>query len=124
MQHVVAAIVGFFIIVVVLSDGFEAIVLPRRVTRRFRLTRALYRVTWIPWSALARRMRAGKRREALLGVYGPFSLIMLLAAWALGLVFGFALVHWALGSAVEGSHEPAAFSVDLYFSGTTFFTLG
>jgi hypothetical protein len=57
-------------------------------------------------------------------VFGPLSLILLLGAWAAGLVFSFALLHWGLGSqmsAADGSH---GFRTDLYMSGTTFFTLG
>ena len=38
------AIVGFFIITVVLWDAFETIILPRRVARWFRLTRMFYLV--------------------------------------------------------------------------------
>ena len=42
--------------VVIMWDAFEALVLPRRVTRRLRPTRMFYRVTWRIWSVLARRM--------------------------------------------------------------------
>jgi len=57
-------------------------------------------------------------------VFGPLSLLLLLSIWAGGLITGFALLHWAAGSAVlarDGSH---GFFTDLYLSGTTFFTLG
>jgi len=49
-------------------------------------------------------------------------LLGLAAVWALGLLFGFALMQWSAGS----HFEPAAgrFVDDLYVSGTTFFTLG
>ena len=42
------ALLGGGVIALVLWDAFETIILPRRVTRRFRLTRAFYRYTWIP----------------------------------------------------------------------------
>jgi hypothetical protein len=42
---VVVNVIGLVLILVILSDAFEAVVLPRRVTRRFRLTRFLYRST-------------------------------------------------------------------------------
>ncbi len=48
-----AVIAGFLIIAGILLEAFETIVLPRRVTRRFRLTRLYYRVLWIPWRKLA-----------------------------------------------------------------------
>ena len=56
--------------------------------------------------------------------YGPLSVLLLLSVWAAGLVFGFALLHWSLGSAVIASDGATNFSTDLYMSGTTFFTLG
>ena len=47
-----AALCGIGLIAVVLWEGFETIVLPRRVTRRFRLTRLFYRRTWRPWAKM------------------------------------------------------------------------
>ena len=49
---VLAGLCGVALIVVVLWEGFETIILPRRVTRRFRLTRLFYRHTWLPWAKL------------------------------------------------------------------------
>ena len=120
----IAAIAGIIFIAVILWDGFETIILPRRVTRRVRLTRLFYRCTWIPWSAVARWMKPGKRRETFLSIYGPLSLLLLFVMWAVGLIFGFALLHWAAGSAEVSFHESPTFWTDLYTSGTTFFTLG
>lgn len=123
-MRVIAAIAGSIVILVVLWDAFEAIVLPRRVTRRIRLTSLFYRITWLPWSAFARLMRKEKGREKLLSFFGPLSLLMLLSVWAVGLVFGFALIQWAIGARQGVSSELANFGTDLYMSGTTFFTLG
>src|SRR5437773_6962872 len=117
-------LVGLFVIVVILWDVFETIVLPRRVTRRVRLTRVLYRSTWTPWSAIARTIKNNKRREKFLSFFGPLSLLMLLAVWALGIVFAMAMIQWAIGSDISSLNAPAGFFQDLYFSGTTFFTLG
>jgi len=112
-------------IVLVLLDAFETIVLPRRVTRPFRLMTFFYGVTWKPWRLLATVMRPGRRRETFLSFFGPLSLLMLLAAWALGLTLGFAFLQWGLGShlAVTG-REGITFWDVLYMSGSTFFTLG
>jgi Ion channel len=121
---VIAGIAGLSLIALILWEAFETIVLPRRVARRIRLTRAFYRGTWIPWRALARVALAGTRREGFLGVYGPLSLLGLLMFWAAGLVAGFALLYWALGSAMRGADGASGFATDLYVSGTTFFTLG
>ncbi len=121
---VLAGISGVLLIAVIVWDAFEVIVLPRRVTRRLRLTRLFYRATWKTWSAIARRLASSKRREAHLSFYGPLSLILLLTMWAAGMILGFALLQAALGSALNVSEGPVTFGTDLYMSGTTFFTLG
>lgn len=115
---------GFMLLFVVLWDAFETVVLPRRVTRRVRLTRLFYRSTWLPWLAVARLIPSGKRRESYLGFYGPLSLLVLLSVWAVALIVSFATLHWALGSAVTLADGTASFGTDLYMSGTNFFTLG
>jgi hypothetical protein len=112
------------LIVLVLWDGFEAMVLPRRVTRAFRLTRFFYRTTWTLWRAVARRMAPGKRRETFLSLFGPLSLLGLFATWVLGLITGFGLLHWSLGTPLAGSQEEVGLTTYLYLSGVTFFTLG
>ena len=113
------AIGGIVLVVFILWDAFETTVLPRGVTRTFRLTRLFYRSTWIPSSALARRLPPGKLRKGLLSAFGPLSLILLFAFWAFGLIVGFALLHTA--AQAPGSRS---FTTSLYLSGTTFFTLG
>src|SRR5258708_5749939 len=123
-MSVLIGLIGLALIVVVLWDVFETIVLPRRVTRRFRLTRAFYRSIWIPWSAIARGIKKNKQRETFLSVFGPLSLLALLVLWAATLVFGFASLHWAFGSHISLVNGHADFFSDLYYSGTTFFTLG
>jgi len=119
-----AALVAVALIGTVLWDAFEAIVLPRRVTRRWRLARLFYRLTWTLWSAVARRIASRVRRESFLGVYGPLSLLLLLALWAASLVVGFGALHWTLGTTMHAPDAPPSFGTYLYLSGTTFFTLG
>jgi hypothetical protein len=123
-MHIVASIAGILIIVSVLLDAFETIVLPRRVQRAFRLTSWFYRHTWVPWVKVARHIRASSWRESFLGYFGPFSLILLLVFWAMGLIFGFALMQFGLGEHVRLGNEPITFGILLYHSGETFFTLG
>ena len=123
-MQILVGISGLLLIAVIMWDAFEVIVLPRRVTRRLRLTRLFYRATWITWSAIVRRLASSKRRETYLSFYGPLSLILLLTVWATGMILGFALLQAARGSALNVSGGPATFATDLYMSGTTFFTLG
>ena len=119
-----AAGVAVLLIVLILWDAFQTIILSRRVSRKLRPTRAFYRLAWTPWRAVARRLPAGNRRENLLMVFGPLSLLLLIVTWAVGLVLSFAILHWGLGSEVTAADGRAGFGVDLYMSGTTFFTLG
>ena len=123
--RVVTAIAAVLVIAGVLWDAFETVVLPRQVSQRFRLTRAYVRVSWRAWSALARRAPAIERREAALAVFGPLALLVLLALWVSLLIVAFALLLWGLGSplAVTGG-AAAGIGTNLYFSGTTFLTLG
>ena len=128
MPHMIPApgafIAGVATFAIVLWDAFEAIILPRRVTRRFRLTRLFYRTTWKMWRFLMCLIPQRKTREALLGFYGPSSLLVLVGVWAVGLVLGFGLMQYGAGSAVLASGQPPGLATDMYLSGTTFFTLG
>ncbi len=119
-----SAILGVALILIVLGDAFETIILPRRVTRRIRLARLFFRYTWRPWSALVGSMSSGKRQETYLSFYGPLSLLLLMMLWATGLIVGFAFLFWANGSAIHTAGGVPGFSMDLYLSATTFFTLG
>lgn len=121
---IVAAIAGTALVVLVLWEGFETIILPRRVTRRFRLTRLFYRLTWLPWATAVRRLVPSRDRETYLSYFGPLSLFLLISVWAATLIAGFALLYWATGSAVTSREGDVGFFSDLYLSGTTFFTLG
>jgi len=112
---------GAALIVVIFIDAFEAMILPRRVRHGYRPVRYYYRSAWIVWRAAARLLPAGRHRNGFLSVFGPLSLFGLLALWAAGLITGFALLHWSVGTKLQADGH---FGTYLYFSGTTFFTLG
>ena len=118
------AVGGVLLLGFLLWDAFETIVLPRRVSRRFRLTSFFYRHTWPSWRLLGRQRKAGNSRENFLSVYGPMSLLMLLGIWAFGLMLAFALLYWGLGTRLKVPEGMHGFGADLYFSGTNLFTLG
>lgn len=113
-----AAIVG------ILWDAFETVVLPRRVSRRFRITVLTFVPAWRIYAALMRRIPPGGRRENYLGYFGPLTIIGLLVLWAAGLIFGFGLLLWGLGSPLASPEGSPTLATDIYLSGTTFFTLG
>jgi Ion channel len=123
-MFILATIAGLIVILAVLLDAFETVVLPRRVRRQFRITVWFYRHTWIPWRKITSLIKNTSRRENFLGYFGPLSLIFLLALWACGLIFGFALLQYGAGEHVQLNKEPITFGRLIYHSGETFFTLG
>src|SRR5258706_8013145 len=123
-SSILVGICAILLIFFVLWDAFEVIVLPRRVARRIRLTIVICLLTWRPYASIARRMHSEGKRESFLSYYGPLSLILLLVVWMAGLIMGFAMLQWALGSALAAPEGKVGFGTDLYMSGTTFITLG
>ncbi|MDE3104665.1 MAG: two pore domain potassium channel family protein [Acidobacteriota bacterium] len=121
---------GVLCCLAVALDAFQTIILPRRPSGRLRITRLFYLITWHPLRAVASRVRNRRVREQLYSIYGPSSLILLLALWALLLVVGFALLYFALGSPFQDAMARqrdlpwGRMGTDLYVSGTTLFTLG
>jgi Ion channel len=118
---ILTAVAGFLIIAVILWEAFETIVLPRRVTRKWRVTVLAYRATWIPWRAIAKHIPKVRSRETFLSIYGPLSLPCLFVFWAMMLIVGFALLYHS-AAAADPTHP--GFATSLYMSGTTMFTLG
>src|ERR1017187_6999746 len=123
-MRIVTLVAGIVCLFSVLLDAFQTIILPRRASGRFRLTRIFYAMTWKPWEFFARRLRDPRKREAAFSYYGPLSLIFLLVVWAGAMVVGFALIFCALGSPFNDAAQTPGLRTDLYVSGTTIFTLG
>jgi hypothetical protein len=122
--HPIGLILGLLALGTVLLDAFETIILPRRASGKVRLTRIFYMLTWGPWSAVVGSIRNRRLRETGFSFYGPLSLLLLIALWAVGLVFGFALLFYGIGSPL---HDPLGLHplrTAMYVSGTTLFTLG
>jgi hypothetical protein len=128
--HVAAFIAGLFCCLGVALDAFQTIILPRRPTGRWQITRIFFVATWAPWVKMAERARNTKVRDQIYSVYGPLSLLLLLLLWALLLISGFAMFYFSMRSPfgdVMMGHSASAlaqFGTDLYVSGTTLFTLG
>lgn len=122
MRYLVG-ILGIILVAGVLWETFETIILPRRVTRLLRVTSFIHFITWRPWAALAGLIKKNRRREKLLAFFGPLSLLLLMGVWTFGIILGFALIHYGAGTTFDNQRLTGFWS-NLYFSGTTFFTLG
>jgi len=121
-MRIFADILGAFLLFAVIIDSFQTVILARRPTRRWRISRAFYLYSWKAYSAVARRIQSDRARETYLGVFGALSLVSLFVLWACSLILAFALLQWAAGAQLlDGS---SSFGTDIYFSASTFFTLG
>jgi hypothetical protein len=107
-----------------LWDGFETMVLPRRVTRPYRFARLFYQNAWSFWRLAALLFPTGKHRETFLSLFGPLSILALFVTWILGLIVSFGLLHWSLDTRLNAPDLEVNFGTYVYMSGVTFFTLG
>jgi hypothetical protein len=123
-MQIVTFIAGLVCLFVALFDAFQTIILPRRATGRFRLTRIFFIATWKPWVFFTTRLHDLRKRESAFSYYGPMSLIFLLAVWASAMLVGFALIFYSLGNPFTDNAQGPGFRSDIYVSGTTLFTLG
>jgi ion channel len=124
VAQLIVAIAGIVLIFAIVWDTFEMLVLPRTAARTLRPARLFYLTTWPAWITAARLLGRTRRRETFLAIFGPLSILLLLACWATALVVGFAMTQWGLGSRLHVTDGTHGFWTDLYMSGTTFFTLG
>jgi hypothetical protein len=116
--------IGLLIWCGVLWDGFATIILPRTVTPMRRTSGRFYKLTWLLWAALARRIRQPVLRLHFLAVFGPLSVMRLLIVWAVLIIVAFTLIYHALGSRFLSSAGSVRFDGLLYMSASTFLTLG
>lgn len=97
-------IAGILLIGVAWYDLFQSVVLPRPAVGRVRLSPSVLHALWLGW------------REAVLGVFAPLAVLVLLALWAAVLVVGYGLV---LVGTEGGRLGPA-----LYLSASSLFDIG
>jgi Ion channel len=113
---------GVLVILATLVDVFQSVVTPRPVAGRLRLSRYATRALWAASRWLALRMGNPRRRESLLGSFGPAIVLVYLLIWLSFLIVGYGLLFNALADQVRP--HPGGLASSMYFAGTSLFTIG
>lgn len=120
-MRILVGLAGAVLIVLMLLEIFLVFLLPRRVKRDPQLARRIATWAWRPWRALA-RLLPDQAADTLLGVYGPFGLLLDLLLWVAGLMLGYGLLQWAGGSHLAA--RPVDFGNDIYFAAASLASSG
>ena len=107
-------VLGLLIVGATFSSVVGTIVLPKGL--RSRISYTVWRAIHQPFMAVARRIRRYESKDRLLGLLGPVSLLVLLGAWLLLFLFGYALLLLPLTG--------DSFMSSLRLAGSSLFTLG
>ena len=116
-MRIVVGILGGALVLLMLFEIFLAFLLPRRVKRDPLLARRIAIYAYRPWRALARRLPE-QIGDTLLGMYGPFGLLLDLGLWVVVLMFGYACLQWGGGSHLSATGS-VNFGQDVYFAAAT-----
>ncbi len=123
MLRIVVGLLGGALVALMLAEIFFSFLLPRRVKRDPRIVRSLFRYTWLPWRRLARALPP-QAADTLLGIYGPFGILLNLVLWVAFMMLGYACLQWAAGSHLGPMRAVVGFGQDFYFSAATMTTDG
>ncbi|MDQ6875442.1 MAG: hypothetical protein M3042_10340 [Actinomycetota bacterium] len=113
-----AAGAGLVIVVATLAATLRTVVLPRGVPSK--LARVVFLATRRLFALRLGRAASYERRDAVMALYGPISLLSLLAVWLVLILLGYTLIFLGLGWPAY-SHRPV---LALEESGSSLFTLG
>jgi hypothetical protein len=114
-------VVGALLVALVAWDLFQTVVVPRPSPGQFRIARYVVRGSWWAVKRVGRRL-GGRWRDAIFGLFGPGSAILLLAVWLASLIVGFGLMLYALRS--ELSPIPGDVGTAIYFAASSVLTIG
>lgn len=121
--NIAAALAGVLLIGIALRDVFQAVVVPRAMNRRLRVSALTTSVLWKMWPALAYRFyRNANSREDFFAIFAPFSMILLLVAWVVILIVGYGLVFYSIR--LHLSPQPVSFGTAVYYAGASLLTIG
>jgi len=121
-NHTVIGLSGALIVAFLCFDIFHTIIVPRLALRHVRISRLL--IAYILWPSYRRLVAVLPEswRTGFLEVFAPLAFVSLLVTWLCGLIAGFALVIFSLGSYTRPPISSLAEAA--YFAGTSVLTLG
>src|ERR687896_1537684 len=92
--RILAVVLGTLVVIATIGSAVKTVVLPR--ARASRITRSVFTGLRALFELIARPSLPFERRDRILGAYAPLGLIVLLAAWLLLVLLGFAAIFWAI----------------------------
>ena len=122
MWHAIEFLIGLFIVLTVCSDVFATVLVPRATARRARVGPLVNGLMAPLWRHSVRWFHSKRERQNVQGSLGPAILVTALAAWVLGLSFGFALMLHSMPDDV--SIDRFGFGEALFQSALAISTLG
>lgn len=113
-MQIIVFIIGLSIVILTFFSALSTFVLPRAA--RSKLNRIVFGITRRIIEGVIRHLPTYEQRDAVMAYYAPVSLMLLVPAWYLLIMVGYAMMYWSLG--VGDSF------VDLRLSGSSLLTLG
>ena len=115
VERIVAIVVGILLVCWVLDAAIRNFLLPR--ASRVRLTQWISRVVARVFNLFARPSQPYERRDKVLAMRPPFTLLAFQAVWLFIVFVGFVLIFW-------GAAEEVSWRTAMNESGSALFTLG
>jgi hypothetical protein len=113
--RVLAVLAGTILVLAAMSSAIRTVILPRAAVSI--ITRAVFVGIGAFFRVIAPRSAPYERRDRILSLYAPLSLVATLAAWLVLTFAGFGLIFWGLEADVGITDA-------LELSGSSLFTLG
>src|SRR5437763_13568252 len=105
---------GLALVLITVASAIRAVVLPRGVP--VRITRVVMRSLRWMFHLRIRRSASYERRDAVMALFGPVSLLALLGAWLVLVGTGYTAMFWGIGQ--------YSIRTAIVLSGSSLFTLG
>jgi hypothetical protein len=112
--RVLAFAAGVLVVYLTVGSAIRTVILPRAVPAK--LGRFVFIAVRIAFRVRIGRMPSYERRDRIMALYGPLSLLVLLAVWVTLVIGGFTGMFWGLGG--------RSLRTAMVLSGSSVFTLG